>query len=46
VTLDRQKQLLQEIVSEYDLQTVIAALLVQHPLDAIEDALRGVAAKN
>lgn len=43
MTIDRQKQLLQEIVSEYDLQTVIDALLLQHPLEAIEDALRGPA---
>jgi hypothetical protein len=41
MTLERQKQLLQEIVSEYDLQTVIDALLVQYPLEAIHDALRG-----
>ena len=41
MTLDRQKQLLAEIVSEYDLQTVIDALLLQHSLDEIEDALAG-----
>lgn len=42
MTIDRQKQLLQEICSEFDLETVIEALVEAHGLADVADQLEAI----
>lgn len=44
--INRQHQLLEEILDSYGLEPLVNALLVRYSLDAIQDALRGVPAQN
>lgn len=46
MTIDRQHQLLEEILDSYGLEPLVNALLVRYSRDAIEDALRGTPAKS